>query len=162
MLVYTAKLTRTKLAIFVGVVFLLLLAVIAAVTSLGGARSTPAAGGRTRVSVRNIRTNGDRVAFLGAFGWEVGADPVAIEEVTIPEEFDDVYAQYNELQRAQGMDLSRYGGCLARRFTYEVTNYPGIPENVVANLLIYKNRVIGADVCSTEYRGFMHGLEGKG
>ncbi|MCI6907854.1 MAG: DUF4830 domain-containing protein [Clostridiaceae bacterium] len=160
MLIYTAKLTKTKLALFVGAVFLVLLLIIAAVSSL---KTHDAAGTAaltvSEVSFKNIRDNGDRIAFLNAFGWEVGADPVAIEEVVIPEEFDGVYAQYNELQRYQGLDLEKYRGKTAKRYTYEVTNYPGNEDNVVANLLIYKNRVIGGDVCSTEYRGFMHGFE---
>ena len=160
MLIYTAKLTKTKLALFVGAVFLVLLLIIAAVSSL---KTHDAAGTAaltvSEVSFKNIRDNGDRIAFLNAFGWEVGADPVAIEEVVIPEEFDGVYAQYNELQRYQGLDLEKYRGKTAKRYTYEVTNYPGNEDNVVANLLIYKNRVIGGDVCSTEYRGLMHGFE---
>ncbi len=159
MLIYTAKLTKTKLALFVGGVFLVLLLIIIAVTSLKNNAADTSVSTATEVSYKNIRSNGDRIAFLNAFGWEVSADPIAIEEVVIPREFDDVYAQYNELQQYQGLDLAKYQGKTAKRYTYEITNYPGGEENVVANLLIYKNRVIGGDICSTEYRGFMHGFE---
>ncbi len=160
MLVYTAKLTKTKLALLVCALFLLLTALIAAVTSVNRARAASAAalGDAGPASFKNIRTNDDRVAFLKAYGWEVLPDPTAVEEVVIPEDFDDVYARYNELQLEQGLDLAKYAGKTVRRYTYAVTNYPGQPDNVAADLLIWKNRVIGADICSTEYRGFMHGL----
>ena len=164
MLVYTAKLTKTKLALLVCALFLLLTALIAAVTSVNRARAASQAmalGDAGPASFRNIRTNDDRVAFLKAYGWEVQPDPVAVEDVVIPEDFDDVYARYNELQREQGLDLTKYAGKTVRRYTYTVTNYPGQPENVAADLLILKNRVIAADICSTEYRGFMHGLIGR-
>ena len=163
MLVYTAKLTKTKLALFVGAVFLLLIAVIAAVTSLKGGAAEDAALLQTTApaSFRNIRTNEDRVKFLAAWGWEVEAEPIEARDVTVPGEFDDVYARYNELQREMGLDLAKYAGKTVRRYTYRVTNYPGEPENVMANLLVCKNRVVGADICSAEYRGFMHGLAGK-
>ena len=158
MLVYTAKLTKTKLALFVGAVFLLLVAIIAAATSL---RSPDAQETLALPGFKNIRTNDDRLALLAACGWDAEADPASVDEVTIPAEFDDVYARYNALQKTQGLDLSRYAGKTVKRYTYRVTNYPGASENVVANLLVYKNRVVGADICSTEYRGFMHALTGR-
>ena len=161
MLILTAKLTKTKLALGIGAVFLLLVALVAAVTSIRGGAQDAAALTSGPANFRNIRTNDDRVAFLDAYGWKVEPDPVAAEDVTIPAEFDDVYASYNELQKEQGLDLSRYAGKTVRRYTYAVTNYPDTTEHVTANLLIWKNRVIGADICSTEYKGFMHGLMGR-
>ena len=160
MLVYTAKLTKTKMALFAGAVLLLLIAVIAAVTSLDDRKTEDALGAAAPASFRNIRTNEDRIRFLEAWGWKVEAEPAESREVMIPAEFDDVYARYNELQQAQGLDLTKYAGKTVQRYTYRVTNYPGQTENVLANLLVCKNRVVGADICSAEYRGFMHGLAG--
>ena len=51
-------------------------------------------------------TNSQRVTFLAQYGWEVEEEPVEIRDVTIPEEFDQVYQQYNEVQKSQGMDLT--------------------------------------------------------
>ncbi len=49
-------------------------------------------------------TNSQRVTFLAQYGWEVEEEPVEIRDVTIPEEFDQVYQQYNEVQKSQGME----------------------------------------------------------
>lgn len=98
------------------------------------------------------------VSFLNGYGWEVEAEPFEIEEVTIPEQFDEVYTEYNRVQKAQGMDLSKYRGKTVKRWTYRVTNYPGYDGEVHANLLCYEDDVIGGDVCATALNGFLHGF----
>ena len=111
------------------------------------------------VSFEKIRSNEERIAFLGEFGWQVDAAPTESTTVTIPREFDKVFAAYNELQRKQGLDLSAYSGKTVERYTYTVTNYENYEGAVLANLLIYRGRVIGADICSADTAGFVHGLE---
>lgn len=106
-----------------------------------------------------VKTGEDRVAFLKQFGWEVKAEPVESVEITIPAEFDKVFTGYNEIQRRQGLDLSKYKKKKVMRYTYEITNYEGAEGTVYANLLVYRNRVIGGDVCSADVSGFIHGFE---
>lgn len=96
--------------------------------------------------------------FLKEYGWEVSPTPIEMQEVTIPAEFGRVYRVYNDLQMAQNFDLSSYKGKAVMRYTYEVYNYPDIPTGVVANLLIYKEQVIGGDICTRALDGFMHGF----
>jgi hypothetical protein len=139
------------LAVIVGVIAL-------AVSGSGDGDTQTAKIGDIEVSFKNIKSNDDRIAFLTSFGWEVGYEAVEIEEVTIPEEFDDVYKQYNELQKGQGLDLSKYKGKDVKRYTYLVSNHPSGETEVHANLLIYKNKIIGGDICSAKYGGFMHGF----
>ena len=110
------------------------------------------------VSFEKIRSNEDRIAFLKGFGWEVQSTPTESTTVTVPREFDKVFAAYNEMQRAQGLDLSGYSGRTVERYTYTVTNYENYEGTVLANLLIYRGRVIGADICSADTDGFVHGL----
>ena len=110
------------------------------------------------VSFEKRRSNEERIAFLEQFGWQVDATPVESTTVTIPREFDKVFAAYNELQRRQGLDLSTYSGKTVERYTYTVTNYENYEGTVLANLLIYRGRVIGADICSADTAGFVHGL----
>ena len=97
-----------------------------------------------------------RGEFLTQLGWEV--EPHEFMEVMIPREFDDIYSEYNELQKSQGMDLTKYRGKRAMHYTYKVKNHPSGEDSVVLNLLVYKNKLIGGDVCSTKADGFMHGL----
>lgn len=110
------------------------------------------------VSFEKIRSNEDRITFLTQFGWTVDPTPVESTTVTIPREFDKVFAAYNELQRAQGLDLSVYSGKTVERYTYTVTNYQNHEGAVLANLLIYRGRVIGGDICSADSSGFVHGF----
>ena len=100
----------------------------------------------------------EHIAFLKGYGWETEAEPCEIAEVTIPEQFDDVYKEYNRVQKAQGMDLSKYRGKTVKRWTYVVTNYPGYSGEVRANLLCYEDKIIGGDICSTALGGFLHGF----
>lgn len=98
-----------------------------------------------------------RLKFLSQFGWEVEQDPVEVREVIIPAEFDAAYEQYNKLQQEHGLDLSKYCGKRAKRWTYEVKNYPGYEGSdlVQANIFVLDGVVIGGDICSLETNGFM-------
>ena len=81
--------------------------------------------------------------------------------MTIPSEFDRVFVSYNELQKRQGLDLSKYKRKEMTRFTYIITNYPEYDGVVYANLLVYRNKVVGGDVCSADVNGFLHGFKKK-
>lgn len=105
--------------------------------------------------------NSERLAFISQFGWEVPEEPLEVREVIIPEDFDEAYEKYNDIQLAQGLDLSKYCGKRVKRWTYVINNYPDMPENdgtVRVNMLVYKDSVIGGDVCSIKLDGFMHGF----
>ena len=101
------------------------------------------------------KTNEQRVSFLESFGWEVEPEAEEILDVLIPKEMDDVFSNYNEIQKAQGCDLTKYAGKRCKRYTYIVNNYPDQPENIRANIVTYKNKIIGGDV---ELNGFMQGF----
>lgn len=144
-----------------------LIAALAALAAAGGIiyaclsiRSRPAAND-DGLNLRAL-TAEERIAFLSQYGWNVSPDPLEVSEVLIPEEFDETYEGYNELQKAQNeLDLSKYAGKRVKRWTYEITNYPGYensPGLIRANLLVYDGLVIGGDVCSVELSGFMHGF----
>ena len=115
----------------------------------------------TTVSLSAADAQG-REAFLAQFGWEIEPDPLAVKEVIIPARFNEVYAQYNELQKTQGFDLTALYGNNVKIWTYRVTNYPGATCDVVANLMIKDGRVVGGDISSTEQGGFMHGFDPTG
>jgi len=100
------------------------------------------------------------VEYLRSYGWEVEKEAEAIEEIVIPEEFSEVFQKYNELQKEQGFDLEKQKGQRVKRYTYIVTNYPGEPDYVRANLFICKEKVVAGDICSLKVEdGFLHGLE---
>ncbi|MBR2986714.1 MAG: DUF4830 domain-containing protein [Clostridia bacterium] len=112
------------------------------------------------VTFHNIRTDKERRDFLTQFGWTVSDKEPFYEEVSIPKEFDSVFAAYNDLQKSQGLDLSRYGGKICHHYRYEITNFD-TGETVYANLLIYRGRVIGGDISSAKMNGFSLPFTGK-
>ena len=105
-----------------------------------------------------VKSDDDRVAFLRSLGWDVSDTPVEEQTVLVPTDFSGAYSDYNDLQLTQGFDLSKYGGLEAVRYTYEVYNHPDSTDTVVADILVYRNEVIGGDVKSTSLDGFMQGL----
>ena len=80
-----------------------------------------------------VKTNDDRLAFLSQFGWEVEPTPEE-QNVTIPGEFDRVFVSYN---------------------------FPDYDGAVLANVLVYRGRVIGGDICTADVSGFVRGFDGK-
>ena len=116
-----------------------------------------------KISYDKIETNDDRIAFLAQFGYKVSGEPIESVELTLPDDFDRVFSGYNELQKAQGLDLAKYKGKTVTRYTYEVDGYPGHEgEKIYANLIVRKNRIIAGDICSAEPSGFIHGFEMNG
>ena len=156
MFIWTAKLHRGK--IVAGAVAVCLL--VGAAALVGGSLSARGvdAVSPSPMSPKGVKSNEDRVAYLESYGWQVAPDAVAVEELLIPEEFDETYDQYLALQAGQGFDLGKYQGKRVKRYTYEVTNYPTGETGVQAGLLIYKNTVVGGEVLSSQLGGFIHGL----
>lgn len=104
-----------------------------------------------------VYTPEDRITFLSQFGIEVKSDPIEEESFTMPQNFDRVLLGYNEIQKAQGLDISKYVKKKVTRYTYEVTNAP-CAGTVYVNLLMHRNRVIGCDVSSADPSGFVKPL----
>lgn len=154
MIIYTAKLDRRRL-IAGGLGALALVCVLGLFWAFSGGST---AAGQT-VSPKGVKTPEDRLAYLSAYGWLVKEEPLAVEELAIPEEFGPEYTDYLSLQTQQGFDLTRYAGKTVKRYTYEILNYPTGETGVQVSLLLYKNTVVGADVLSPALDGFIHGLE---
>ena len=109
-----------------------------------------------------LRNNEDRIAYLKALGWEVDKEPVESMELELPEELTGSYAAYNELQLAQGFDLRDYQGQGVSRWTYQVRNYPGRPEDVQLNLYLCEDRPIAGDIIAGGEGGFQGTLRYPG
>lgn len=121
-------------------------------------KESPEKKAKTNVKKVAGKTNDQRMEFIKSFGWEVSAEPAEVMEVIIPKEFDDVYKEYNSIQKMQGCDLSKYAGKRCKRYSYDILNYPNGVENVRINLLVYKDKIVGGDVCTLNAGGFMHGF----
>ena len=109
-------------------------------------------------------TNEDRVSYIRSLGWECGETPAEEKRILLPEVFPEVLANYNELQLQQGFDLTQYAGKEISMVTYRLLNYP-VDDEVLCTLYLYKNRIIGGDIHSTAFTGFMrelHSMENMG
>ena len=106
---------------------------------------------------KNVETEEDMAEFLAQFGHEIEVDSVNVYKMNIPEEFNSVFEKYNEIQRAQGLNLKRYVNKTCTAYVFKVTNYDYEGE-VFATLLIRNGRVIAGDICSKEGDGFVHGF----
>ena len=155
MLIVTAKVPKRKLAF--GVALAALVCCCALALNLGSS-ATQEVAGSTTPNPKGVKSNQDRIDFLSSYGWEVVEEPIATQELLIPKEMDESYDEYLALQGEQGFDLSKYAGKRVKRYTYEITNYPTGETGVQANLLLYKNTVVGGEVLSPQLDGFLHGL----
>lgn len=141
-------------------VFVAVLAVIGGTLAVS-TKETATVGNFRDISLK-AATNEERAAFFDRFGWKISDEPVEVKETAIPEEFDETYSEYNELQKTQNMNLEKYKGTRVKFWSYDILNYPGYEnkEGVVrGNLLTYDGKIIGGDICSTELDGFMHGFD---
>ena len=156
MFVYSVKTSKSKIiALVIAVV-----AIIVAVVMVAGKSNAPAAAdSQINIKAENAE---QRAAFLSQFGWEFMPDPVEVTEVIVPSDFSKGYTEYAEMNKAAGFDLEPYKGFRAKRWTYEILNYPGYENKtgyIRANILVYEGMVIGGDICSLEQNGFMHSFE---
>jgi hypothetical protein len=160
MFVYSVRATTIKFFGVICVALAALITLIAFVPTYVG-DSTAQTLGSGEVSYDRVKTADDAAAFLKQFGWEVDTATAQTVEVNMPESFDKVFSGYNELQKRQGLDLSKYTGKTVTRYTFTVSNYTGTEGTVYANVLVYRNRVIGGDLCSADVTGFVSGFEGE-
>lgn len=127
--------------------------------SLGSDASVYASVDGIDVNYGGIKTASNRIAFLQGQGLEVKEQALVEENYTMPEDFDRVISGYNEIQKAQGLDLSKYKGRRITHYAYEVTNYD-FDGVVVANMLVYRGRIIALDLSSMDNGGFVSPIVG--
>lgn len=133
-----------SLAVFICFVLLILLLVVGATIGRFEATTAPAAANTE-----------ERLEFLRSCGWEIDPDSETTQQIQIPERFTAVYENYNQLQLQQGYDLAKYAGESCTLYSYTVLNYPDSNQTVLADIYVYKDRIIGGDVHSTNLNGFM-------
>ena len=101
----------------------------------------------------------EMVDYLAQIGYTVAPQAILIEQITIPENFDDTYEEYNEMQKKAGFDLKDYAGQSAHKYTFKVLDYEDAESEVVANVLVAGDKIIGGDISSTALGGFCNSLK---
>ncbi|MBP0983529.1 MAG: DUF4830 domain-containing protein [Oscillospiraceae bacterium] len=100
-------------------------------------------------------TNQQRIEYIESFGWNTGVTHCDLEEIRIPVNFDEIYEEYNDLQKKQGFDLRSYRAHSVKKYTYEISRSDDDPLPLYAELLVENGVIIGADITSAEAGGMM-------
>ena len=153
MFVYSVRASTVRFFTLIGLVLVLLVVMVSV-----GEASAVYASGIADVNYSGMKTNEDRVAFIESFGIDVTDEPKEEKSFTMPEDFDRVILGYNELQKKQGLDISKYAKKKVTRYTYEVTNYADSSVSVCVNLLVYRSKIIACDISSGAENGFVYPL----
>lgn len=93
----------------------------------------------------------EQCSFLEQFGLNPDFGGRQVTEITIPNNFNTVYNEYNSLQKTIGFDLGKYKGKIVDMVTYPLKN-----SDEKAVLLVYRGTVIGGHITNGEY-----GVENK-
>lgn len=149
MFIYSVRASTVKFFGFIALTLILTLGV----TLFGPGGAVSAATGEV-VDFSGMKTREDRIAFIESFGVKVNGEGEESEGFSMPSELDRVILGYNELQKKQGLDLSKYRGKRVTRYTYPVTNYNSDGE-VFVNLFIYRGKIVAADISSADPTGFV-------
>lgn len=149
MLIWTARFSRKKAVLAV----ITMGVVMAALIILLG--RMPA---EEDAALPQLTDNSQRVAYLQSLGWEVEPEPLETLQFLLPDALAEPYLTYNELQKPQGFDLSACCGKQVSRYTYAVTNYPGRPTGVQANLYICEDLPAAGDILCPGANGFQEAL----
>lgn len=158
MFVYSLRASTLKFFGIIGVAILTLVALIILIPSYSTATTAKIEEMNENISFDNVKSSSDGIKFLAQYGWTVEETPIEECEITIPKDFDKVLTSYNEIQKQQGLDLTKYQKKTATRYTFKVTNYESYEGTVYANIIVYRNKVIAGDICSADARGFIHTL----
>ena len=150
MFIYSIRASTIKM---IGLITLALV-LIGALALSGQTSAVAAMSSNTGIDYSGIKTKEDRIAFIEQFGFKV--DEASEEEAAfrMPKDFDRVILGYNELQKKQGLDLSKYAKKKVTRYTYKVENYDSEGE-VFVNLFVHRQRIIACDICSAAPEGFV-------
>ncbi len=116
-------------------------------------------GGKERQCVYG-RDEQERLDYICSLGYLPSANGAETTMVTIPQEFSEVYENYNDLQLQAGFDLRPYKGCDVMRYTYNLNDFPA-EEYAVVNVFVSEGIIIGGDISSRRLDGFMFPLQAK-
>ncbi len=154
MFVYTLKASGIKFFVVVA----LSVAVLVSIVSFLPDAAISADAAEVAVNYGNGGSEEEIRALLTEFGHQLDDFPAKKMQITIPEEFNSVYEQYNDIQRAQGLNLKRYRGKTADVYVFSVNNYE-YEGQVFATVFVRNGRIIGGDICSADGQGFVHGFK---
>lgn len=153
MFIYSVRASSIK---FFAVIFLSLTILGALFVATGLGQDAEAIS--SSVDFSGVKTNEDRLRFIAQFIPEISGEEKEKKEFSVPESFDRILMSYNEIQKAQGLDITKYKNKKVTRYTYELPSYEDYDGAVFVNLIICRGTVIACDVSSADPKGFVKPL----
>lgn len=154
MFVFSFKASSFKIIGIVCVCIIAAVAVISFLPEAGSALNVNKLDISKELSKIDVNNDSGRAEYLSTLGYGVEKKPVSETRETLPKVFDAVTERYNELQRAQGFDLTKYSGKNVTGYTYKVSSFPDGTktgdDEYLATIIVYRNKVIAADLCCME------------
>ena len=152
--VYSFKASSLKLLGIICICVVAAVLVISLLPVAGSSLNVNKIEGMRELSKINADSSEGRLEYFERLGFAVDKSSVEEETERLPEAMDAVTEKYNSLQRMQGFDISRYCGKKLEAYTYEVTAFPDNTKTggnrYLATLIVYKNKVVAADICCEE------------
>ena len=99
-------------------------------------------------------TNAARMLYLKSIKLAAEDENVTSKDIVIPQNFGEVYENYNNLQKEVGFDLSSYKGKSATIYTYELS---GTKKQI--HLIVCDGAIIGGDIADVKLGGNMYPLK---
>ena len=157
MFVYSFKASSLKAILAVSLCVLAVAAAIILLPEAGSSLNVNKIEGMKELSRINAGREKGRLEYFEALGYKVNEKAVSSNSEKLPKTLDAVTEKYNELQRSQGFDLSSYCGKKLDSYTYEVIAFPdgelADKTKCLATLIVYKGKVVGADLSFPEAEG---------
>ena len=103
--------------------------------------------------VADEEINQANLEYIQACGYVPEPSPAEVSYISIPETLDAVYSAYNAIISEGGFDLSKYAGKTVMRYSYNIQNHTD--DAVRINILVYRKKIIAADISSLVENGFI-------
>ena len=111
--------------------------------------------GSKAVEARNSQSVYD---YISSFHIEVDIEALKEDEIRVPAAFNDVYYNYNKIQKEQGFDLEIYKGKTLKRYTYPIINVED-EGSLFAEVMTFDGIIVAADIYSTNIGGSIRPLK---
>jgi len=154
MFIYSVRASSLR---FFALIFLIV-AILVTVVIVGASDARAMSAASTGVDFDGIKTNDDRLKFISQFVSGVSGEPCESESFSVPENFDRIMLSYNEIQKSQGLDITKYKNKKVTRYTYEVEKWGEDEVPVFINLIVYRSKIIACDISSQNPEGFVKPL----
>ncbi|WP_417340982.1 DUF4830 domain-containing protein [Evtepia gabavorous] len=92
--------------------------------------------------------------YLQQLGWQVEPDPIETLDLQLPQTLGDTWGDYAAMQTEQGLPFADFAGQPIRRYTFRITNYPGMDGGVQA--LLHLAEAVQSPVQQFEQNGLDH------